>query len=107
MAAQEFFAGATNVLHSPASADASNPSAKFRFLSLRRFSSAMPLAGIAALAVCAVVWLTMAFPQRFPALARMESAEQTLKADPCLVGNRDQPNLSLSLLRCTRLPGPR
>jgi peptidoglycan/LPS O-acetylase OafA/YrhL len=52
------------------------------------------LAGIAALAVCAVVWLTHGLPQRFPALARMESAEQTLKADPCLVGNRDEPNLS-------------
>ena len=52
------------------------------------------LVGIATLAVCAGVWLTHGLPQRFPALARMESPEQTLKSDPCLVGDRDEPNLS-------------
>jgi len=52
------------------------------------------LAGFAALAICAAVWLTHGFPQRFPALAQVEAVERTLKGDPCLVGDRDQPNLS-------------
>lgn len=52
------------------------------------------LAGIAATAACGAVWLTHGLPQRFPALTRMESAEQALKADPCLVGESDQPNLT-------------
>jgi peptidoglycan/LPS O-acetylase OafA/YrhL len=52
------------------------------------------MAVFAALAVCAAVWLTHGLPQRSPALARIESVEQTLKGDPCLVGDRDQPNLS-------------
>src|SRR5208283_319573 len=44
------------------------------------------LTGVAALAVCAAVWLSHGLPRRFPALARMESSAQALKADPCLVG---------------------
>ena len=52
------------------------------------------LVGIAFPAACSAVWLTHGFPQRFPALAGMEAAERTLKADPCLVGENDQPNLS-------------
>ena len=52
------------------------------------------LASFAALAVCAVVWLTHGLPQRFPKLARVEAVGQTLKGDPCLVGDRDQPDLS-------------
>jgi peptidoglycan/LPS O-acetylase OafA/YrhL len=51
-------------------------------------------AGFAVLAACAGAWLTHGLPRRLPALARMESAEQTLKADPCLVGEKDQPDLS-------------
>jgi peptidoglycan/LPS O-acetylase OafA/YrhL len=52
------------------------------------------LTSFAALAVCAAVWLTHGLPQRFPALAHIEAVERTLKEDPCLVGDRDQPNLS-------------
>ena len=52
------------------------------------------LVGIAFLAVCSGVWLTHGLPQRFPALAGVEAAERTLKADPCLVGESDHPNAS-------------
>ena len=52
------------------------------------------LVGFAFLAACSAVWLTHGLPQRFPALASMEAAERTLKADPCLVGDSDQPNSS-------------
>ena len=62
------------------------------------------LVSIAVLAACAGVWLTHGLPQRFPALARMESAEETLKSDPCLVGDRDEPNLSPA---CYDLPAAR
>jgi hypothetical protein len=48
----------------------------------------------ALLAVCVAVWLSKGFPQRFPALAGIESAAQSLKSDPCLVGERDEPNLT-------------
>ena len=46
------------------------------------------------LAAYAAIWLTHGLPRRFPALARMESAEQALNADPCLAGETDQPNLT-------------
>ena len=52
------------------------------------------LVGIAFLAACSAVSLTHGLPQRFPALAGLEAAERTLKADPCLVGDSDQPNLT-------------
>ncbi|MGD0786466.1 MAG: acyltransferase family protein [Terracidiphilus sp.] len=49
---------------------------------------------LALLVACAVIWLGHGLPRRFPALARMEAAGETLKADPCLAGETDQPNLT-------------
>jgi peptidoglycan/LPS O-acetylase OafA/YrhL len=46
------------------------------------------------LAVCAAVWLSHGLPRRFPALARMEAAGETLKADPCLAAETDRPDLT-------------
>ncbi|MGA3069632.1 MAG: acyltransferase family protein, partial [Terracidiphilus sp.] len=48
------------------------------------------------LAAWATIWLGHGLPWRFPALAKMEAAGQTLKADPCLAGETDQPNLTLA-----------
>jgi peptidoglycan/LPS O-acetylase OafA/YrhL len=46
-------------------------------------------------AACAAIWLSRGVPQRFPALTRMEAAEQVLKSDPCLAGyGKDAPDLS-------------
>ncbi len=52
------------------------------------------LASLAALALCGGLWLSNGLPQRYPALAAMESSERTLKSDSCLVGDREQPDLS-------------
>jgi peptidoglycan/LPS O-acetylase OafA/YrhL len=49
---------------------------------------------IVLLAACGAIWMSHGLPRRFPALARMESAGETLKADPCLAGETDQPNLT-------------
>jgi peptidoglycan/LPS O-acetylase OafA/YrhL len=46
------------------------------------------------LGVCAALWLSRGIPQRFPALATMEAADQTIKNDPCLASDADRPNLS-------------
>jgi peptidoglycan/LPS O-acetylase OafA/YrhL len=52
-------------------------------------------ASATALAACALVWLSKGVPQRFPALALMEQADQALKSDPCLAGyGSEAPNLS-------------
>jgi peptidoglycan/LPS O-acetylase OafA/YrhL len=52
------------------------------------------LAVAALFAVCAVLWLSLGIPQRFPALATMEAAGRTIKNDPCLASDADRPNLS-------------
>ena len=52
------------------------------------------LASAGLLIISAALWLSRGFPQRFPALDRMESAERALHSDPCLASDRDQPNLS-------------
>jgi peptidoglycan/LPS O-acetylase OafA/YrhL len=52
------------------------------------------LVSIAALALCAGLWLGHGLAGRFPTLATMEAAEHSLKSDPCLVGESDQPNRS-------------
>jgi hypothetical protein len=44
------------------------------------------------LAASGAIWLAHGLPQRFPELARIESAAQALKSDRCLVGERDAPN---------------
>jgi peptidoglycan/LPS O-acetylase OafA/YrhL len=49
---------------------------------------------LALLVACAAIWLGHGLPRRFPALAKMEAAGETLKADPCLAGETDQPNLT-------------
>lgn len=46
------------------------------------------------LAACAAIWLGHGLPRRFPALAKMEAAGEALKADPCLAGETDRPNLT-------------
>ena len=46
------------------------------------------------LAACAAIWLGHGLPRRFPALAKMEAAGETLNADPCLAGETDRPNLT-------------
>lgn len=46
------------------------------------------------LAACAIIWLSHGLPRRFPALAKMESTGEALKADPCLAGETDRPNLT-------------
>lgn len=52
-------------------------------------------ASATALAACALVWLSHGVPQRFPALAGMEEADQALKSDTCLAGyGDDAPNLT-------------
>jgi peptidoglycan/LPS O-acetylase OafA/YrhL len=48
------------------------------------------------LAASGAIWLAHGLPQRFPQLARIESAAQALKSDPCLVGERDAPNQTLA-----------
>ena len=46
-------------------------------------------------ALSAAVWSSHGIPQRFPALAQMESPDEALRSDPCLSGlDRDAPNLS-------------
>ncbi len=51
----------------------------------------------AAVVLCAVIWLSRGLPQRYPALAQMESANPSLASDPCLVDDdQDKPNLSSS-----------
>ena len=51
------------------------------------------LVSAAMLAVCLVIWLGNGLPQRYPTLARMESANPPLGADPCIVqGVSDEPN---------------
>ena len=46
-------------------------------------------------ALSAMFWLSHGLPQRFPHLARIESATQALRTDPCLAGyGADAPNLS-------------
>jgi peptidoglycan/LPS O-acetylase OafA/YrhL len=49
---------------------------------------------VALLAASAIVWLSHGLPRRFPALASMEAAGETIKADPCLAGETDRPNLT-------------
>jgi peptidoglycan/LPS O-acetylase OafA/YrhL len=52
------------------------------------------IASAALLLVCGVVWLSGGVPQRFPALAAMETAGRALQSDPCLAGSTsDEPNL--------------
>lgn len=52
------------------------------------------IASAALLLVCGVVWRSGGVPQRFPALAAMETAGRALKSDPCLAGSTsDEPNL--------------
>jgi peptidoglycan/LPS O-acetylase OafA/YrhL len=46
------------------------------------------------LAACGVIWLSHGLPRRFPGLARMEAAGESLKIDPCLAGETGQPNLT-------------
>jgi hypothetical protein len=47
------------------------------------------------LGVCCAVWLSHGVPQRFPELARMESAKAVLAADACLADDgSDRPNFS-------------
>ncbi|MGH9560351.1 MAG: acyltransferase family protein, partial [Terracidiphilus sp.] len=53
------------------------------------------LASAILLAACAAVWSSHGFPQRFPALAQMETPGEALRSDPCLAGlDRETPNLS-------------
>jgi peptidoglycan/LPS O-acetylase OafA/YrhL len=47
-----------------------------------------------ALAMCSAIWLTHGVSQRYPSLASLEFAERPLQSDPCLVGDKDSPNLS-------------
>lgn len=50
-------------------------------------------AGAVILGVCCAVWLSRGVPQRFPELARMESANAALAADACLADDgSDRPN---------------
>lgn len=52
------------------------------------------LASLIPLAVFSALWLAHGLPRRFPALAAMEAVEHAIKSDPCLVGEKDQPNRS-------------
>jgi peptidoglycan/LPS O-acetylase OafA/YrhL len=53
------------------------------------------MASAVLLAVCAAVWSSHGLPERFPALARMESAGRALRTDPCLASlGSDRLNLS-------------
>jgi peptidoglycan/LPS O-acetylase OafA/YrhL len=53
------------------------------------------LVSAAMLAVCATIWLSNGLPQRYPTLARMESANPPLGADPCLIeDDKDKPIVS-------------
>lgn len=71
---------------------------------LRRTSrAAIPLlvrygvAGAVTAALCVVLWSTRGLPQRFPALAKMDTSALALRSDPCLAGYViDQPILSPS-----------
>jgi peptidoglycan/LPS O-acetylase OafA/YrhL len=51
-------------------------------------------ASLVLLAACAAIWLGHGLPRRFPALAKMEATGEALKADPCLAGETDRPNLT-------------
>ncbi len=51
----------------------------------------------AVLAACACIWLSHGLPQRYPVLAKMETANPSLASDPCLVeDDEDRPNASPS-----------
>jgi peptidoglycan/LPS O-acetylase OafA/YrhL len=59
----------------------------------------------ASLAICAFIWSSHGLPSRFPALARTETAGESLSSDPCLAGyGRDVPNLSAACLENATAP---
>ncbi len=68
---------------------------------LVRYAAATALAA----AVSAALWLTHGAPQRFPALAHIESQAARLQSDPCIadIGD-DVPNLSTACVQNTASP---
>jgi len=68
---------------------------------LRRYAAA---AG-AALAVCAVIWLSRGVPQRFPSLGRLEQERAVIASDPCLADEGiSRPNVSTNCIQGSARP---